>query len=325
MKNQRNLACLTLAAVASLALAACSDGADARDVSVQTSAAMDLPTDNYLAIGDSVPFGFDPTKFSTDPSAPLPSPAAFVGYPDALATMVKPLRDANVACPGETSTSFGMSLSEVIAALTAAASDPSHPQPAVDRGCYQAKAKNLLHVGYTSSQADRAVAFLESHPQTKLVTVTLGGNDVGAIQDFCNATSADAASAQRCAFARLPSALATLQQNLTTILGRVRGEAGYRGTLVALTYYSLDYTVPPAADGLYAVDSVLSAVASHFGAEIVSGYDVFKAASGADGSPCNAGLLIPLGRTPAGTLVCDVHPTPKGRDLLAGAIRSHVH
>ena len=312
------VACLTAVAPACTVETSSSDPTQAS----QTSAAMDLPTDNYLAIGDSVPFGFDPTQFSRDPSAPLPPATAFVGYPDVVAADVKPIRDANIACPGETSTSFTLSLDEVIARLTAAAQDPAHPAPAVDRGCYQAKSKGLLHVPYTVSQADRAVAFLKSHPQTKLVTITLGGNDVGAVQDFCNATSPDAATAQSCAFARLPAALGALQANLTTILGRVRGEAGYKGKLLAVTYYSLDYRVPPQYDGLYAVDGVLASVAAQFGGGVVSGYDAFKAAVGADGSPCNAGLLIPIGQLPTGALVCDVHPTLKGRQLLASAVEA---
>ena len=38
----------------------------------------------------------------------------------------------------------------------------------------------------------------------------------------------------------------------------------------------------------------------------------------AGGSSCAAGLLIPLPPILGGG--CDVHPTPKGRDLLAAAI-----
>lgn len=56
--------------------------------------------------------------------------------------------------------------------------------------------------------------------------------------------------------------------------------------------------------------------ASRHNVLVASGFDAWQAkAMAAGGSSCAAGLLIPL---PHGG--CDVHPTPKGRDLLAQAI-----
>ena len=49
---------------------------------------------------------------------------------------------------------------------------------------------------------------------------------------------------------------------------------------------------------------------------MASGFDAFQpAAVAAGGSSCAAGLLIVL--SPG---VCDVHPSPAGRDLLARAV-----
>ena len=55
-----------------------------------------------------------------------------------------------------------------------------------------------------------------------------------------------------------------------------------------------------------------------FGITVAKGFEAFKgAAAPFGGDSCKAGLLIVLNPSP---LSCDVHPTPKGRDLLAGAI-----
>ena len=39
----------------------------------------------YLALGDSVAYGLDPTLLPTGPGQPVPSPADFIGYPEVYA------------------------------------------------------------------------------------------------------------------------------------------------------------------------------------------------------------------------------------------------
>ena len=39
----------------------------------------------YLALGDSIAFGFDPTLLPTTPNQPLPAPDQFIGYPEIVA------------------------------------------------------------------------------------------------------------------------------------------------------------------------------------------------------------------------------------------------
>lgn len=55
----------------------------------------------YLALGDSVPFGFSPLI----PPAQRGDPSVFVGYPEAYAAMHE-LSLTNLSCPGETSGSM---------------------------------------------------------------------------------------------------------------------------------------------------------------------------------------------------------------------------
>jgi hypothetical protein len=55
----------------------------------------------YFALGDSIPFGFDPTELFDGKA----KPNDFAGYPEALAGLQR-RNHANAACPGETSESF---------------------------------------------------------------------------------------------------------------------------------------------------------------------------------------------------------------------------
>ena len=63
---------------------------------------------NYLALGDSVPFGYNPLLVPLPPP-PSPSldPSLFIGYPQLAANLFTPkLNVFNASCPGETSTSL---------------------------------------------------------------------------------------------------------------------------------------------------------------------------------------------------------------------------
>jgi len=68
------------------------------------------------------------------------------------------------------------------------------------------------------------------------------------------------------------------------------------------------------------LNAQMAAAAIANGALIASGFDAWApAAAVAGGDSCAAGLLIAL---PGGG--CDVHPTPAGRDLLAGAVMDAI-
>src|SRR5215471_10541641 len=57
---------------------------------------------NYMALGDSVPFGFSPLL-----AQPGVDPDIFVGYPELASDLFRPrLKLTNASCPGETSTSL---------------------------------------------------------------------------------------------------------------------------------------------------------------------------------------------------------------------------
>jgi lysophospholipase L1-like esterase len=236
----------------------------------------------YLALGDSVPFGFDPL---VDP----PVAAKYVGYPEKAAPGLK-LALTNASCPGQSSSGF--------ISLTG-----------TDNGCFRFRqVPGAMHVSYAGSQLDYAVTFLRSHPKTRLVTITIGANDLF----ICADNTAD-----RCA-SELPGVLAEYQANLTTILTSIRQV--YQGKLVALTYYSPDYRDPVATGSVGAINQVATRVVQSFRGTTADGFTAFaNVAAAYGGDTCAAGLLI---RLKDGT--CNIHPNKKGAKLLAATLTAAV-
>ena len=112
--------------------------------------------------------------------------------------------------------------------------------------------------------------------------------------------------------------LATLSANLDTIYGHIRNLDGYHHKLVALTYYSLNYSDPTGTFLISQVNKVVADRTLAWGGIVADGFGAFAAASTAfGGDTCAAGLRIPLPTSPPS---CDIHPSPAGRDLLAQTI-----
>jgi len=240
----------------------------------------------YLALGDSVPFGFNPLALTTPPVFNPTIAANFVGYPEVLSKRLQ-VDVANASCPGETTMHF--------VSLTG-----------LDDNCGLYRASLPLHVAYASSQLDYAVGFLLTHPNTGLVTVMVGADDLGA---FARACGADEVCIQHdIATMSLPS--------LITIFGTIRSV--YGGELVVVTYYARNNT-PQEIGAVQQGDALITGVATQFGAQIADGFAAFQAAEGPSLDPCAANLLI---RLPNGT--CDSHPSALGQKVLAGAVKAVV-
>ncbi len=246
----------------------------------------------YLALGDSVSFGYSPV---VDPT----HIANFTGWPEIVAQRLN-IEDANAACPGEATGGF----------LSLTSTDDNGCQP------WRFVLHLPLHVEYAGTQMDFAVTYLRNNPRTRLVTLMIGANDAFHLQNVCAAANPDdKAAAAACVNAGLPGVLATIAQNLATIFATLRA-AGYTGLIVALTYYALNYGDPVSVGESEALNSVMTAVAPNFGVLIASGFAAWQpVAEQFGGDSCAAGLLIRLTPTK-----CDVHPTPAGRDLLAAAV-----
>ena len=242
-----------------------------------------------LALGDSVPFGYNPLIVAGGGAG---NPNNFIGYPEIVAKALQ-LDDVNAACPGETSFGF--------ISLTG-----------LDNGCRPYRHFFPLHVSYTTAQLDYAINFLQTHDRVQLVTMTIGANDLFKLQSGCHFVVA-------CEIAGLPATVAAAEANLRAIYGKIRNVAHYTGDLVTLTYYSTSPD-PLTTLAVSLLNAHLISATLAYNGKVADGFGAFQVASAPfAGSPCAAGLLIV---TSPG--VCDVHPSPKGRDLLAGAVVSSV-
>jgi len=246
---------------------------------------------SYLALGDSVVFGY-----ITGDGFAYRNASNFIGYPDYVGRDLK-LDTVNASCPGEATGGF----------LTAAPGGN-------DNGCRPFKAHFPLHVSYggAATQMAFAVQYLNSHPNTRLVTLGIGANDAFILQRVCGVD-------QNCTVAGLKA----MSANVDVILGGIRA-TGYKGVLEVVNYYSLDYADPAQAGGAVSLNKFVTASAAAHGAVIA---DVFtavqNAASVAGGHTCEAGLLNIATGSPAPAFPnCDVHPSQSGQQTLAQAVES---
>jgi lysophospholipase L1-like esterase len=246
---------------------------------------------DYLALGDSVPFGY--REAANLPAPNYPDAASFVGYPEDVAAALG-LHLANASCPGETTDSF----------ITPGAASNSCENSPDSSPAYRQLFP--LHVAYNGTQLAYALNYLKHHRGTRAVSLMIGAND----GFLCQETTAD-----HCA-SELPAVLAKVGHNVATILSAIRAGAHYRGRIVLVSYYSLNYADPVAAGTSQALNSALTTAAAPYGVTVADGYGTFQqAAAQSGGDSCKAGLLTQL--TTGG---CGVHPSVGGQSLLALAV-----
>lgn len=251
----------------------------------------------YLALGDSVAFGYAPPQAVPPPN--YDSAHSLVGYPEDVAQALG-IRVSNASCPGETTASM------LVAGVVSNGCENSPGSPTGYRTEFP------LHVQYQGTQMEYALKYLGVHRDTKLVTLDIGANDAF----LCQETTKDHCASP----AELQAVLQEIKANLTAIYTQIRDVAGYQGPLVVLTYYSLDYSDAVQVAETKLLDSVIASVTEAFGGKVADGFAAFEGPSAAfGGSPCAAGLLIKL---PNGT--CNIHPSPAGHQLLAQAIENVV-
>ncbi len=240
----------------------------------------------YVALGDSVSFGYQ--EAAVVPTPDYHRAVGFHGFPEQLGTELH-LKVTNLACPGETSASL------------IDASAPSN-------GCESTYRKLFpLHVRYQDSQLAYAVSFLRAHRGVRLVSLMIGANDAFLCQDAGKCSSP----------AEVHALLAKVSHNVRRILSAVRHRAHYGGQLAIVNYYSLDYASAASNAQSTELNDAMDSAAKPFHAEIADGYGELKTASFRfGGDPCLAGLLTQLGTYGK----CGIHPTYAGQALLAKAL-----
>jgi lysophospholipase L1-like esterase len=264
----------------------------ASTTAASTSAAATTAEDggSYLALGDSVPFGF-----RADGGAGFGDATNFTGYPELVGEDLG-LDVINAACPGETTASFV----DVTAQSNGCENLPGSPSGF--------RTSFPLHVAYDSpvqSQLDFALQTLARTDVVRLVTVQVGANDAF----VCQSTTAD-----RCQSPAEYQALGqAIQANLGRILTSLRDR--YDGQIVVVNYYALDYASAAAAAASNLLNGVIAGVATANGATVADAFAAFQAAAtSAGGNAVAAGLVLPN----------DVHPSDAGQRLLADTVEAVV-
>lgn len=252
------------------------------------------PGSTYLALGDSVTFGYMEPQVVPAPNYAQAS--SFRGYPEHLARALH-LRVFNASCPGETSTSL---------LNPSGPSNSCESSPTSDIGY---RDLHPLHVRYSGSQLSYAVSFLHKHRGTRLVTLNIGANDLFR----CQSTSSDACTSA----AEQSAVFATIRKNVRQILSSIRHKARYHGQIVVLNYFNLNYNSAFFVTVIRALNANVDAAARPYDVRFADGYGQFRsAAAHSGGDSCAAGLLTQLGQPGK----CGVHPSFAGQGQLALAL-----
>jgi lysophospholipase L1-like esterase len=244
----------------------------------------------YLALGDSLAFGFSPLVM------PIGDLSQYHGYPQLVAAQY-PFKLTNASCYGETSGHF-LNLSDL-----------------PDLGCASWRASLPLFVSYspTETQLDYAVNFLTTHKHTSLVTIDIGLNDLGVLLELTCQGNVD------CATAGEPGVLAAYSQHLLTMYGSIR-KTGYSGPIVAVTVYAMNYSDPTEVGGIIPLNAILASITTAFGGRIADSFTAFQtAAAPYQGNTCATGLEVKLSAT-----TCDRHPSAAGQALIAKLVLDQI-
>jgi lysophospholipase L1-like esterase len=285
--HTRLVGCLLVLAVAFFTLYAASTAGAARPQRVAR------PQQTYLALGDSLAFGYSQAKFNE--LFPNENPAAYnTGYVDDFGRLLRLLHPGlqivNDGCPGETTESF------ILGPCQYQLGPPPFP----------------LHHPYvggpSASQLSDALAYLAANPgQVSPITLDIGANDaLGVIRTVCNLEPV-------CIAGHAPTLFAHIAGNLSVILAQLRAAAP-RAQIIVLGLYNPFGSTIAGGDALTAqLNETEAKVASGYGARFADPLALFN----------------PPGKLEQPTLclltnICtplvDIHPTNLGYAVLAGVI-----
>jgi len=227
------------------------------------SGGQDSPGHYYLALGDSLAYGYQQAKFDAGVAAGHLDAAAFnTGYVDDFAALVRavqdPLPTVNFGCPGETTASYFA-------------------------GCGFSRAGGPLHNAYVGSQEAAALAFLRAHRgQVGLITLDNGANDISPCQ-----TSPDPAC--------IPNALAQVAANLNRALGELRQAAPHAEIIVMQYYDPYAAAFPITVPAILALNNVIATVAAAHGARVADAFAPINLAQPQPATLCALTLFCTAG------------------------------
>ena len=238
----------------------------------------------YLALGDSLAYGFQPGKPQTAPAS-----AFDTGYVDVFAARLRKLspklRVVNYGCPGESTRTF------------------------VASGCEGRGDVKALHDAYKGAQLDAALSFLRAHPRdVSPITVTLWGNDwLPVLLGTCHGDVA-------CARKQAPNETKAFASRLTVILRRIRAAAPGAEIIVTGAWNPDPRYLRQLAPVYQSFEAAIARVATGSQAKIAPMLPVLNPAGS---------LQAQRARLCKFTFICskgDPHPTDAGYRAIADAV-----
>lgn len=214
----------------------------------------------YLALGDSIAYGFQSHKVG------LPPQAFDTGYTDLFAAgLGSRVTTVNYSCPGESTVSF-------------------------TAPCIWKASGHALHDDYNGAQLDAALAFLRSHRgRVSPITVSLNGNDINDFVRTC--PPGDFACIQRTA----PAAIAAYKGRMATIL-RSLHRAAPDAEIIVVGAYNPNLGAFALTDPLFAaVNAAHAEAAAEVGGQFADPMPVFNPPVGEDAAICSLTLLCTRG------------------------------
>jgi hypothetical protein len=204
------------------------------------------PKKYSLALGDSVAYGFQVSKFE----AGLPPSGYDTGYVDVFAARLRTIQPGFTVvyygCPGESTTSF------------------------IAGPCLYTAIGQELHDDFEGSQLGAAVAYLRSHRgQVSPVTLTLWGGD---IREFIQSCGGDFG----CIQARAPAEIGRIASRLNVILGELRAAAP-DAEIIVTGPWNTNVGFFPETDPLFqALNAAMASVVAAQGARFADALPVFN-------------------------------------------------
>lgn len=271
------------------------------------------PQPTYLALGDSLAFGYQAVKVNACAPTGCTTPDSIfnTGYVDVFGAYLKAANPAisvvNLGCPGETSTTLRDATNSTTGCTTYPfAIHSNHPD---------------------KDQLRAAIRVLrESDRKVETITLDIGANDVLALRNGC---TTGGVTNLACVQAGAPAVFATVEQNVKRTLDRLRDEGGPQVDLLVIGLYNPLYlpilqqsgpTAAAATDALAnQLNALLAATTVAHGGTFVDPMPVFNPGNGSN-PPVEANALCTY------TLMCtaqqDIHASDAGYAQIAGLLET---
>jgi lysophospholipase L1-like esterase len=275
----------------------------------------------YLALGDSLAYGYHAAQFKAE--YPDVNPANFEsGYVQDFAKILKlanpRLQVINDGCPGETTETFihGSGIPPAYGKYCAGGTGGGSPFPYA-----------FLHHSYGShvSQLEDALAILKENPNVSPITLDIGANDLLQYLEY----KCGFPAGFTCSETQVETLIANTAKNAGLILGELRAADPKAEIIMVGIYdpYPLSLPAPGADKVLAGFDGALESAAKATGASFADPEPEFNP-SYILGLPekddlttiCAFTAMCPGGTYNPTSALADIHPTTLGYEVMAGVV-----